>query len=127
MGVGCVEVTCELQAGALEEDVCFNTLVLVHSSTLSSTNDAKLCGFGNDSFSDVPLVGTPHLTTTSSERQLAVAASKYQRSFGLSGLRGQSLFRKTQTQSSPLSSSVEWHDSCIVVEGSRLISAEGSQ
>src|SRR5580658_10064490 len=75
IGLGCVEVTCGLQTGALEGDVCFSTLVLVHSSTLSSTTDANLCGFGNDSFSDVPLVGAPHLTTTSSERQLAVAAS----------------------------------------------------
>ena len=36
--VGCVEVTCELQTGALEGDVCFNTLVLVHSSTLEQHN-----------------------------------------------------------------------------------------
>ena len=48
IGVGCVEVTCELQTSALEGNVCFNTLVLVHSSTLSSTTDANLCGFEND-------------------------------------------------------------------------------
>src|ERR1700691_1589094 len=73
--VGCVEVTCELQTGALEGDVC---LILLFSSIalpLSSTTDANLCGFGNDSFSDVPLVDAPHLATTSSERQLVVAAS----------------------------------------------------
>src|ERR1700722_8614149 len=54
-------------------------LILLFSSIalpLSSTTDANLCGFGKDSFSDVPLVGAPHLTTRSSERQLAVAASK---------------------------------------------------
>ncbi|HWO35057.1 MAG TPA: hypothetical protein VNO32_40205 [Candidatus Acidoferrum sp.] len=38
IGVGCVEVTCELQTGALEGDVCFNTLVLVHSSTPEQHN-----------------------------------------------------------------------------------------
>ena len=31
--VGCVRGDRELQTGALEGDVCFNTLVLVHSST----------------------------------------------------------------------------------------------
>src|SRR5580698_1787891 len=38
IGVGCVEVTCEFQTGALEGDVYFNTLVLVHSSTPEQHN-----------------------------------------------------------------------------------------
>ena len=46
-----------------------------YARDMSSTTDANLCGFGNDSFSDVPLVDAPHLATTSSERQLVVAAS----------------------------------------------------
>src|ERR1700677_3029708 len=53
-------------------------LTLLFSSIalpLSSTTDANLCGFGNDSFSHVLLVDAPHLATTSSERQLVVAAS----------------------------------------------------
>src|SRR3984957_8731617 len=38
IGVGRGEGTCELQTGALEGDVCFNTPVLVHSSTPEQHN-----------------------------------------------------------------------------------------
>jgi hypothetical protein len=64
------------KVGACDEaELCKLLLEISLLDSAYQRSTANLCGFGDDSFSDVPLVDAPHLATTSSERQLVVAAS----------------------------------------------------